>query len=227
VFYSDLKARIRGLIDDTDATYSSDAFLALLVNQIYEESANKLLAADGSFERKSVELPNVIAQTTDLSQYQAAGKPLQLMFQPGIFEYKQAGLAPAAYQQAEFVDKVSDVTPGQIITDWKWDSGVISFTPSVLAMDIRITGEFMFAPLASEQDVVQITKNFGVVLAYGVAALIGVVRGNQGWIQAYSKKADETFDDVAQFLSRQNQKKIRRVGRMHSGRRWRRSVNPR
>jgi hypothetical protein len=148
------------------------------------------------------------------------------MFQPRILEYKQTGLPPTSYRQAEFVDKVSDVTPGQIITDWEWRTGIIYVTPAVLAMDIRITGEFMFAPLANESDIVQITKNFGVVLAYGVAALIGVVRGNQGWIQAYSKKADESFDDVAQFLSRQNQKKIRRVGRMHSGRRWRRSVNP-
>jgi len=227
VFYSDLKARIRGLVDDTDGTYTSDAFLSPLVNQIYEESANKLLAADGAFERKSVELINVPAQTTDLSQYQAASKPLELMFQPSILEYKQNGLATVSYRQAEFVDKVSDVTLGQIITDWEWRSGVVYFTPSVLAMDIRVTGEFIFAPLADESDVVRITNNFGVVLAYGVAALIGVVRGNQGWIQAYSKKADDSFDDVAQFLSRQNQKKIRRVGRLHTGRRWRRSINPR
>jgi hypothetical protein len=226
MFYSDLKARIRGLCDDADGTYTSDAFLNPLVAQIYEESANKLLAADGSFERKQVELINVPAQTTDLSSFQVSGKPLELMFQPRILEYKQNGLSRVSYQEAEFVDKVSDVTPGQLITDWEWRSGVIFLTPSTLAMDIRVTGEFMFAPLANEQDVVRITNNFGVVLAYGVAALIGVVRGNQGWIQAYSKKADDSFDDVAQFLSRQNQKKIRRVGRMHAGRR-RRSVNPR
>ncbi len=72
----------------------------------------------------------------------------------------------------------------------------------------------MFASLASDQDAVSVTKNFGHALAYGAAALVGAVRGNQAWMQAYTLLQDNAVDDVMQYLTRKDQAKIRRVGRV-------------
>ncbi len=167
------------------------------------------------FERKAVEIFAVAAQTSDLSVQQSTGQPLEIMVQPLIFEYKQAGTAISNYLEAHLVDRVSDVsTPGQQITDWEFRAGVIYFTPASIAMDIRIRGDFLFYPLASDSDAITATKNFGHMLAYGVSALVGIVRGNAAWQTAYTVLQDGAFDDVAGYLARKDQAKIRRIGRM-------------
>jgi hypothetical protein len=215
---STVKSRIRSLVDDPDASYATDAFLLPLINQKYEELYNRMLSTGAEFERRVIELFNVPAQTTNLSSYALTGQPLELMVQPLQFEWKQAGLAPTNYRAASLVDKVEDVIPGQLVDDWEWRAGVIYFTPSTLALDIRIRGDFLFAALNTDTDVVAVSKNFGHALAYGTAALVGAVRGNQAWAQAYTLLQDNALDDIMQYLTRKDQAKIRRVGRM-SGRR--------
>ena len=209
-----LKSRIRALVDDPDSTYATDAFLLPLINQKYEELYNRMLSTGAEFERKAVELFNVAAQTQDLSAYSLAAQPLELMVQPLSLEWKMAGLDSTNYRIASLVDKVRDVTPDQFISEWEFRSGIIYFTPCVLALDLRIRGDFLFASLVSEGDQVTAGKNFGHALAYGCAALIGLVRGNQAWVQAYTMLQDNAIDDVMQYLTRKDQAKVRRVGRI-------------
>lgn len=213
-----VKSRVRSLVDDPDASYATDAFLLPLINQKYEELYNRMLSTGAEFERKAVELFNVPAQTADLSAYALSGQPLELMVQPLQFEWKQAGLDPTNYRTASLVDQVQSVVPGQIVDDWEWRAGVIYFTPCTLAVDIRIRGDFLFAALNTDSDVVAVSKNFGHALAYGTAALVGAVRGNQAWTQAYTLLQDNALDDIMQYLTRKDQAKIRRVARMS---RWR------
>ncbi|PYP89418.1 MAG: hypothetical protein DMG65_13725 [Candidatus Angelobacter sp. Gp1-AA117] len=208
-----LKSRLRALVDDPDATYATDAFLLPLINQKYEELYNRMLSTGAEFERKAVELFNVPAQTQDLSAYSLTGQPLELMVQPLSLEWKMAGLDNTNYKTASLVDKVRDVAADQFISEWEWRAGIIYFTPSVLAVDVRIRGDFLFASLVSEGDQVTAGKNFGHALAYGCAALIGLVRGNQAWVQAYTMLQDNAIDDVMQYLTRKDQAKVRRVGR--------------
>ena len=209
-----VKSRIRSLVDDTDANYATDAFLLPLINQKYEELYNRMLSTGAEFERKVIELLNVAAQTPNLSAYALLGQPLELMIQPLQFEWKQAGLDPTNYKTASLVDNVKDVIPDQLIDDWEWRAGVIYFTPCTLNVDIRIRGDFLFAALTTDSDAIAVTKNFGHALAYGSAALVGAVRGNQAWAQAYTLLQDNAVDDVMQYLTRKDQAKIRRVGRM-------------
>jgi len=211
---STVKSRIRSLVDDPDASYATDGFLVPLINQKYEELYNRMLSTGAEFERRVVEIFNVPPQTANLSAYALPGQPLELMIQPLQFEWKQAGLDPTNYRIASLVDKVSDVTPDQLIDDWEFRSGVIYFTPSVLAMDIRLRGDFLFAALETDSDVVAVAKNFGHALAYGTAALVGAVRGNQAWAQAYTLLQDNAVDDLMQYLTRKDQAKVRRLGRM-------------
>ena len=211
---STVKSRIRSLVDDPDASYATDAFLLPLINQKYEELYNRMLSTGAEFERRVAELFNVPAQTTNLSAYARPAQPLELMMQPLQFEWKQAGLDPTNYRIAPLTDRVADVIPDQLIQNWEWRSGVIYFTPCTLAVDIRIRGDFLFAALSTDSDVVAVTKNFGHALAYGTAALVGAVRGNQAWAQAYTLLQDNAVDDVMQYLTRKDQAKVRRLGRM-------------
>jgi hypothetical protein len=209
-----VKTRIRSLVDDPDATYATDAFLLPLINQKYEELYNRMLSTGAEFERKAVEIFSVAPQTPDLSAYGLTGQPLELMVQPLTLEWKMAGLDNTNYKMATLVDKVKDVIADQFVDDWEWRAGILYLTPCTLPVDLRIRGDFLFASLASDQDVVSVTKNFGHALAYGAAALVGAVRGNQAWMQAYTLLQDNTVDDVMQYLTRKDQAKIRRIGRV-------------
>ena len=208
-----LKSRIRSLVDDPDGTYATDGFLLPLINQKYEELYNRMLATGAEFERRVVELFNIPPQTQELSSYSLAGQPLELMMQPLTLEWKMAGLDNTNYKPATLVDKVKDVIASQFIDDWEWRAGVIYFTPSVLAVDLRVRGDFLFSSLTSDPDLIAVTKNFGHALAYGTSALVGVVRGNQAWAQAYTLLQDGAADDLMQYLTRKDQAKVRRVGR--------------
>ena len=209
-----LKTRIRSLVDDPDATYATDAFLLPLINQKYEELYNRMLSTGAEFERKVVELFGVAPQIPDLSAYGMTGQPLELMVQPLMLEWKPAGLDNTNYRSARLVDKVKDVIANQFIEEWEWRTGTIYLTPCALAVDLRIRGDFLFDSLAADQDVVSVTKNLGHALSYGVAALVGAVRGNQAWMQAYTLLQDSTLDDVMQNLTRKDQAKTRRIGRV-------------
>ncbi len=209
-----VKTRIRSLVDDPDGTYATDAFLLPLINQKYEELYNRMLSTGAEFERKVVEIFGVVPQTPDLSAYGLTGQPLELMVQPLTLEWKMAGVDNTNYKAATLVDKVKDVIADQFVDDWEWRAGIIYLTPCSLSVDLRIRGDFLFASLASDQDAVSVTKNFGHALAYGAAALVGAVRGNQAWMQAYTLLQDNAVDDVMQYLTRKDQAKIRRVGRV-------------
>lgn len=211
---STVKSRIRSLVDDPDASYATDAFLLPLINQKYEELYNRMLSTGAEFERRVTKILNVPAQTPNLSAYALPGQPLELMIQPLQFEWKQAGLDPTNYKTAALLDKVKDVIPDQLIDDWEWRAGVIYFSSCTLNVDIRIRGDFLFAALTTDSDSIAVTKNFGHALAYGTAALVGAVRGNQAWAQAYTLLQDNAVDDIMQYLTRKDQAKIRRVGRM-------------
>ena len=209
-----VKTRIRSLVDDPDATYATDAFLLPLINQKYEELYNRMLSTGAAFERKVIELFGVASQTADLSAYSLTGQPLELMVQPLMLEWKQAGLDNTNYRTATLVDKMKDVIANQLVEEWEWRTGIIYLTPCVLAVDLRIRGDFLFDSLAADQDVVSVTKSFGHALAYGAAALVGAVRGNQAWMQAYTLLQDGAVDDLMQYLTRKDQAKVRRVGRV-------------
>lgn len=211
---AEVKSRIRALVDDPDGTYVTDGFLAPLINQKYEEIYNRMLSTGAEFERRVVELANIPALTSDLSAYNLPGRELELMLQPLLLEWKQAGLDPTSYRTAALVDRVKDVVPGQTLDDWEFRSGVIYITPTSQAVDIRIRGDFLFAPLTAETDAIAAAKNLGHAVAYGTASLIGTVRGNQAWTQAYAILQDNAVDDVMQYLARKDQAKVRRVGRI-------------
>ena len=53
----------------------------------------------------------------------------------------------------------------------------------------------------------------GYVVAYGTAALVATVRGNDAWTRAYEQKALEGMDEIMEQLVRAEQGQVRRAGR--------------
>jgi hypothetical protein len=215
MLYSDLKARIRDLVDDSEAEFAKDDYLQSKVAIAYDDLYNKLRMTGAQFDESVVELINVPVGTSDLGAYFASGKELELLLNPSIdgFDWKLTGLDPTNYRTARLVSKVPDVQAGQFITSFEWRKGNLYFTPITSAVDIRIRGEFLFSALKADADPIQAGINVGNVIAYWTAALIGIVRGNPQWEKSYQFKGDSAFDDIAIMLTKADQAKVQRVGR--------------
>jgi hypothetical protein len=213
MLYSDLKARIRSLVEDDGAEFSTDDYLQPKVAMAYDDLYNKLRMTGAQFDESVVELTNVKAGLSDLGDYFASGKELELLLNPKIFEWKLTGQDATNYTEARLVSKVPDVQAGQFITSFEWRKGNIYFTPITAAVDIRIRGEFLFSALKEDANPIQAGINVGHVLVYWAASLIGIVRGNPQWEKSYQFKGDVAFDDIAIMLTKADQAKVQRVGR--------------
>lgn len=215
MLYSDLKARVRSLVEDPDSEFTTDAYLQDKVAMAYDDLYNKLRMTGAQFDESVVELTNVIAGASDLGAYFASGKELEMLLKPAQdgFDWKLTGLDATNYRPARMVSKLPDVQAGQLIRSFEWRKGNLYFTPVTTAVDIRIRGEFLFSALKADADPIQAGINVGNVLAYWTAALIGIVRGNPQWEKSYQFKGDLAFDDIAIMLTKADQAKVQRVGR--------------
>ncbi|HEV7523007.1 MAG TPA: hypothetical protein VGP89_18035 [Candidatus Angelobacter sp.] len=213
MLYSDLKARIQDLVDDPAGEFCTADYMQAKVAQTYDDLYNKLRMTGAQFDESVIELTNVKAGTSDLGDYFASGKELELLLRPEIFEWKLTGQDPTNYREVRFVSKVPDVQAGQYIVSYEWRKGNIYFTPITAAVDIRIRGEFLFSALKEDANPIQAGINVGNVLVYWTCALIGIVRGNPQWEKSYQFKGDVAFDDIAIMLTKADQAKVQRVGR--------------
>ena len=66
--------------------------------------------------------------------------------------------------------------------------------------------------LKTEDTVVEIAPLAGHALALSIAALIGIERPNQGWVDNYGKMAQNAWDEIAADLMRQQQHLTARLG---------------
>lgn len=222
MLYSDLKARIQDLVDDPGGEFCTAEYMQAKVAQTYDDLYNKLRMTGAQFDESVVELTNIKAGTSDLGDYFAPGKELEMLLNPSIFEWKLTGLDSTNYVEARLVGKIPDVQPNQYIGAYEWRKGNIYFTPVTAAVDIRIRGEFLFSALKEDANPIEAGKNVGNVLTYWTCALIGIVRGNPQWEKSYQFKGDLAFDDIAIMLTKADQGKILRVGRMSRRRTHRR-----
>ncbi|MFL6427902.1 MAG: hypothetical protein ACJ71S_06630 [Acidobacteriaceae bacterium] len=211
----EVKARIRSLVDDVQASYTDDAFLDPLVQQEYEAAASELEETKSPFDEQVVVVPNIAAATADLSAFQAAGKPLETMVLPERIDWKPQGQPDFMYRLLPGPkDMLPDLPAFQAPVAWEWREEIIYFTPSTMVIDLRIRGEFDVPKLRDDGMQLTLHKRIGYVVAFRVAALIAKVRGNQQWIQDYAADAQKGMDEIAEQMTRAEQGKVRRIGRM-------------
>ncbi len=211
----DVKAKVRSLLDDVQGSYLDDAFLDPLIQQEYEAAASELAGTLSPFDEMVVEVPGVTAGTSDLSAYQAAGKPLETLVNPERIDWKVAGQPSWFYRKLRGpMDMLPDTRPDQCPIGWEWRAEIIYITPATADVDLRVRGEFGVPILRSDDDQLTLHKRIGYAIGYRVAALAAAVRGNSEWVKNYGDQAIVAMDEIEAQLVRADQGKVRRVGRM-------------
>ena len=69
---------------------------------------------------------------------------------------------------------LTDLAHSEGMAGWEFRSEVIWLTPSSIAVDLRIRGEFGPAALTSDDSVLISHPRIGYVVAYGTAALVAM-----------------------------------------------------
>lgn len=218
-----INATVRSLVEDPNGDYADDPYLQPLLSLCYIELANRLRLCNPDFDEFTIELPNVLAGTPDLSAFQATGQPLAFLIEPIRIEWKLPGQDASLYAPAEKLSKVRDIlAPGISAIDcWTWTHLTVFLSRFNVNLDIRLTGEFMLPPLSQGTDAALIGLNALPAMAYAIATVIAMKRGNQQWVTNYAAKADENFDTLNIGMCKGRQGKTERVGRMDRQRRRR------
>ncbi|HEV2275612.1 MAG TPA: hypothetical protein VGR96_15680 [Acidobacteriaceae bacterium] len=209
-----VKARVRNLLDDPQGSYLTDDFIVPLIQEVYDDANSQLASTESSYDIALVEVPGIAAGTLNLAAYQAGSGPLSsLTAQPLRIDWKVAGTDASTYQLAANYGVLPDLQPQDSVAGWEYRSNIIWLTPCSIAVDLRIRGEFGALPLSSDDSVLSSHPRIGYVVAYGTAALIAAVRGNEPWVLAYEAKAAEGMDEIMLQLVRMEQGQVRRTGR--------------
>jgi hypothetical protein len=210
-----VKGRVRNLLDDPQGSYLTDAFIVPLINEVYDDANSQLASTQSSWDIAVVECPGITPGTPNLQPLQVGtGLLAQLSDQPLRIDWKVAGVDPSYYRMVRNYEVLPDVQPQQSMVGWEWRSEVIWLTPSSIAVDLRVRGEFGPPPLVKDEDVLVSSPRIGYVVAYGTAALVATVRGNDAWTRQYEQKAVEGMDEIMEQLVRSTQGQTRRVGRV-------------
>lgn len=213
-----VKARVRSLLDDPQGSYLTDSFIVPLINQVYDDCNSQIASTQSSWDIDVNEVLGVVPGTPNLADAQLDDGPIShLTDQPLQIDWKPAGTDPAYYKLVQNCQVLPDVQPQQGIGFWEYRSDVIWLTPSSIAVDLRVRGEFAPAALSQDSSILTSSPRIGYVVAYGTAALVGLVRGNAAWESVYNQKAMEGMDEIMEQLVRAEQGQTRRVKRQ-SGR---------
>jgi hypothetical protein len=209
-----VKARVRSLLDDPDGSYLTDGFLVPLIGEVYDDANAQLASTQSSWDIGVVEVPGIAAGTPNLAALQTGTGPLAtLTDQPLRIDWKPAGDDPAYYRLVRNYEVLPDLEPRAAMAGWEFRSEVIWLTKCSIAVDLRVRGEFAPPPLTDDASVLLSHPRIGYVVAYGSAALVATVRGNEAWTRQYEQKALEGMDEIMESLVRAEQGQVRRAGR--------------
>jgi hypothetical protein len=209
-----VKARVRSLLDDPNGTYITDSFIVPLINETYDDVCSQMESTQSSWDIAVVEVPAIPAGTPNLEQFQLGTGPLSnLTDQPLRIDWKPAGNDPSYYQLVPNYDVLPDWQPQQGVFGWEFRSEVIWLGNCSINVDLRIRGEFSPPPLTDDTSVLSAHPRIGFAVAYGTAALIAVVRGNDAWATKYQLEAQTAIDEILQEIVRSEQGQVRRIGR--------------
>ena len=218
-----VKAKVRSLVDDLQGTYVTDEWVDPLIQEEYEIAASKIASTTGDFDDYIVEVPGIQPGTNDLSTQQQAGGVLETMVTPERIDWKYAGLAPQFYRPLRGpLSKLPDIQPDDWMRGWQWLHNIIQLSPCVVAVDLRVRGEFDPPVLQDDDSPILVHPRLGAFLGFKVAALIAKVRGNDAWVTLYTQDANDAEDEIMQQIVKSGQKTTYRVGRMSSRRNGRR-----
>jgi hypothetical protein len=210
-----VKARVRTLLDDQSPTgpYTDD-YIVPLISETYDVYNLELASTQTSWDINVVEVPGIVPGTPNLQSFQSGTGPLAtLTAQPLRIDWKPAGQDASYYNLVSNYEVLPDLQPQLGMAGWEYRSDVIWLTPSSVAVDLRIRGEFGPAPLTEDESVLTSHARMGLAVSFGTAALIGTIRGNKDWQTVYGQQAMEAMDEIMSDISKDEQGQVRRIGR--------------
>ena len=222
-----VKMKVRSLVGDVMADFTTDAYLNPLVNIVYEAQTTKLMAdTDSSFDDWVFDVPAVPTGTTTLRAYQSSqmatpdgnvAGPLLGLVTPEIIEWKQVGQPDQNYVEAGRVGKLPNVSPAapQNIQQmqWEWRDMTLYLVPMTFPVDLRVRGEFSPPSLVKDTDELIVHPRMGTATAFGTAALIGAERNNANYVDKYTLAAEDVLGDISNMLTKGEQGVTTRIGR--------------
>lgn len=182
-----------------------------------EDVELELEALDLSFQERVLVLPAVPVGTTDLSQFQAMGQPLDDMMIPIMLEWRLTG--DTDEDDWNFIPRVDKVINASIPSDaivgiasFEWRGGLIYVSASSAIVDIRVRCEML--PDVFQDDSANYIKGLTNWLMYTTAILIAQSRGGgvSKMVPVWEKKLEKTSDNVICTLVKQEQNIVRRFG---------------
>lgn len=220
----DVKTEVRSLIGDPDGDFCTDSYLIPLINIVQKRAVNYLEGMCSPFIEQVIDVPNIVAGTTNFIVQQKTGGPLCGLVNPLKIEFKQAGMPINQLVTAQRAQHLPNVAPGvnPTITGmyWEFRSWVLYLTPLSYNADFRVRGDFRPAPLLKDEDIIVVHPMFSTALSFGTAALIGKERGNQQYVNNYQPDAEQIIDDIGNELIRMGQGTTTRVGKSNSRGGW-------
>ncbi|HEV7674380.1 MAG TPA: hypothetical protein VGQ12_07610 [Candidatus Angelobacter sp.] len=214
---SDIISRVQFMLDDPEGTGDGDPdYITGFAQNQYDRLYNKLRANGHNFDQVTIELPAVAAGIPDLGVYQAPGAVLALMVQPRMVEWKLPGQDASNYLEASGpLDKLPDIVAGiPQLSAWAWIRRKLQVSRFSTALDLRVTGDFLFDPLTDGNSPIEIEITANPVLSYLMVRAVAKARGRRQLVVDYEEEEKETFDDLNIALTKANLSKNRRVGRM-------------
>jgi hypothetical protein len=213
---SDIYTQVLALCDDDEGTYLELPYVLTRLQIAYNWLFAKLRLTGNQFDEQTIVLPAVPAGIPNLDSYMATGGELATLIQPRIIRWKLPGQDPTYWQRANGpIDEVNDLTNAglPLLDSWAFSRYSIKLSNFNVALDLEITGEFLFDPLTSPDSQIEIANDATNALVFKTAYFVGKSRGNPGWL-TYTDDADDSVDDLRIALTKARQGITERVARM-------------
>ena len=213
----DIVARVAAKCDDPDQTYATPEYVMGFVADTLDWLYGEMRLGNTQFDEQVVVLPNVEAGTPNLDALMESGQPLDGLVLPTIMRWKLPGQSPLYWRRADGpLDYPRDLDPGGPYLDsWAWARYSVQLAKFSANLDLELTGDFMFNALTDPDSKLQISTLANRVFSCQLAAEVGKARGNANWVTNYSADADRALDNLMIAMSKENQNKIHRLGRMN------------
>jgi hypothetical protein len=212
----DIIKRMQSKLDDPDGTYLTEDYVMGFVPDVYEWMFNKISLFTNKFDEEQIVLPAVPAGTRTLDAFQLEGQPLAMLVTPTMLRWRLPGLDDTYWRKVDGpLDYPRDVAQGmESLDSWAWNRYSVKLSNFSTALDIEVTGSFLFDPLTSGDDPVQIAMNANRCFSTRLSAEVAAAREMWKLSEKYEAWADDALDDLVILMTKAMQRLVRRVGRI-------------
>lgn len=181
--------RVQFLLQDAGSEWTNTDYVCSALDIVNDDIEQDLQNLGLNFDTQVVILPNVPANTTSLSSYQADGGPLSGLVSVGRIEWRLAEQSQEDWQFVPPLDQVEDTDTGtgepgspvasdvQDVESWEWRNGVVQLSPCSQIVDLRVRYQSLPTVLNADSPN-QPFRGLVNPLAYATCEVIEVTRHN-------------------------------------------------